>query len=283
MKASAVGKRKNRMASERGKKKGKRVVKQVILGGIAFLCVFPVLVVFLRSFMTVMESYDAFHLFPRQWTLYSYEKILLMDSEYYVYFWNSVFYTLCILAGGLPISLLAGYGFSHFQFRGKKPLFVFYIVLMLLPFQATLVPQYLTLKSLGMLNTGGAVIFPNLFGAFGTILMTQYMQGIDRELLDAGKMDGLSGFRLFRKLVIPLCRPAIAAWLVLAFIDSWNMIEQPNIFLSEVEKFPLSLRLFGLQADGLMAGGIIFAILPLLLFRYQRDSMVEGIGLGSIK
>lgn len=154
---------------------------------------------------------------------------------------------------------------------------------MLLPFQATVVPQYLTIHSLGLLNHRAGVILPNLFATFGTILMTQYMQGIDSELLDAGKIDGLSGFRLFRKLVVPLCKPAISAYIVLEFIDLWNMIEQPKIFLSNIQLYPLSLRLGNISNEGILAGGIIFSILPLLIFRYFRDDMIEGISLSVIK
>lgn len=265
------------------KKRMKRAAKELLLGLTGCLCVFPVAVVFFRSFMSVSESYSAFHLIPQKWTVYSYEKILLLDSEIYTYFWNSVRYTAIILLFALPVSLLAGYGFARFRYRGRNALFVFYIVLMILPFQATLVPQYLTLKALGLLDTRAAVILPNVFGAFGAVLMTQYMQGIDSDLLDAGRIDGLSGFWLFLRLVVPLCKPAASAYLVLAFIDNWNMIEQPNIFLRNIELYPLSLRLFSLQADGVLAGGIVFAVLPVLIFGYQREAMVEGISLGSIK
>lgn len=265
------------------KKRISHAVMRLLPGIMGMSCLFIAAVVFLRSFMNEGELYGMFHLFPQKWTLYPYEKILLMDSEFYVYFWNSVKYTAFILLFALPVNLLAGYGFACFKFRGRNALFVLYIVLMLLPFQATLVPQYLTLKTLGLLNTGAAVVLPNVFGAFGTVLMTQYMEGLDRELLDAGRVDGLSGFRLFVRLVVPLCRPAVSAYFVLAFIDSWNMIEQPNIFLRDAELYPLSLRLFSLQSDGVLAGGIVFAILPLLIFCYRREAMVEGISLGTIK
>src|SRR5690606_1142775 len=119
-------------------------------------------------------------------------------------FWNSVIYTFVIIGINIPLSLLAAYGFSRFEFKGKGFLYWLYIVLMLMPFQATMVAQYLTLKALSIIDSPKAVILPNIFSTFGAFLITQYMRGMNKEIYDAGKIDGLSEFKLFLKIVMPL-------------------------------------------------------------------------------
>lgn len=123
-------------------------------------------------------------------SLTQYEDILLYQRPFYVWFWNSAAYTASTLAVSLPVSVLAGYGFSQFSFPGRNFLLGFYVLLMLMPFQATVVSQYLTLNALGLLDTPWAVIWPNAFQTFGVFMMTQFMASIDRELLQAARLDG---------------------------------------------------------------------------------------------
>lgn len=217
-------------------------------------------------------------------TLRQYGEVLLLNKAFYIWFWNSVLTVGGILCINLPVSLLAGYAFSQYRFRGRNAVFFLYILLMLMPFQATIVPQYLTLHALGLLNSLAAIILPNAFSAFGAFLMTQYMKGIDRELLEAGKMDGLNEFTVFLRVAVPLCRPAIAALVILLMLENWSMVEQPVAFLQNVALFPLSVQLnsagFG---AGALAGGVVFSILPILVYLYGYRDLVDGISLSCIK
>ena len=134
-----------------------------------------------------------------------------------------------------------------------------------------------------MLDHMPSIILPNIFTAFGTILLTQYMEEIDVSLYEAGKLDGLGSFTMFTKLVVPLCRPAMLSYLVLIFIDSWAMIEQPMIFLQNTKLYPLALELKSMDISQLLPGSVIFSILPLLIYGISRNSLVDGIQTSSIK
>lgn len=265
-------------------KKSKKISgRGVFLYMVGLLCVAPAALVVLHSFMGDGELLQNFHFVPKKWTLLQYDRLLFTQPEYYAHFWNTIRYTAAVLLPGLAVSMLGGYGFATQRFRWKKGLFALYLVLMLMPFQATLVPQYLLLQKLHLLDTGWAIILPNIFNPFGTILVAQYMEGIDADIFDAGKLDGLGGTGLFLRIALPLCVPAIGSWLILTFLDCWAMLEQPLGFLQDVGKYPLSVRLSAYSDGRLFAGSAVYMILPLLLFRTGKEALVEGIGFGSIK
>ena len=157
-------------------------------------------------------------------SLTQYEDILLYQRPFYVWFWNSAAYTASTLAVSLPVSVLAGYGFSQFSFPGRNFLLGFYVLLMLMPFQATVVSQYLTLNALGLLDTPWAVIWPNAFQTFGVFMMTQFMASIDRELLQAARLDGAGHGTLFFRIVLPSSVPYIFAGLQIAVTAGWSAV-----------------------------------------------------------
>ena len=213
-------------------------------------------------------------------TLRQYGVLLLQTPGFFTGFWNSVLYTLVILLVNIPLSLLAAYGFSRFHFKGRDLLFWVYIVMMLMPFQATVVPQYITLKALGVINTPWSVVLPNMFATFGTFLMTQYMRGFDPSIYEAAQIDGASNFRIFYQLVLPVCKPVILAMIVLSFVNYWSLVEQPMLFLENASQQPLSVRLNGTTfGDVSFAAGVVFSILPMLLYLYSYNDLQNGIGI----
>lgn len=223
---------------------------------------------------------------PLPVTLEQYGRALLQNMEFYTGFWNSLLNTALILLINIPVSLLAGYGFSQYRFPGRNALYWLYVVLMLLPFQAVVVPQYIVLQKTGLLGSRWAVILPCAFSTFTAFLLAQYMKGISRELLDAGRIDGLGELALFWRLAAPLCRPAVTAAVVLVFFSNWSMVEQPVVFLDELSQFPLSVllnRSSALFEGAAPACGILFSVLPILLYRFCYDDLVEGISLGCVK
>ena len=185
----------------------------------------------------------------------------MYQRPFYVWFWNSAAYTASTLAVSLPVSVLAGYGFSQFSFPGRNFLLGFYVLLMLMPFQATVVSQYLTLNALGLLDTPWAVIWPNAFQTFGVFMMTQFMASIDRELLQAARLDGAGHGTLFFRIVLPLCRPAVF-----------------SLFLKNGALYPLARELnsqtFGSSA---YAAGAIYAVPPVLAYGLCRKYLTQGV------
>lgn len=250
----------------------KAIFKNIFIYFLAFFCLLPLVIMIFNSFRVTTG-----------FGLEQYIKVLLQSELFMQGFWNSVLYTVIIICINVPISLLAAYGFTYFKFKGKLTLFWAYIVLMLMPFQATIVPQYLTLKTLGILDSAKAVILPNAFSTFGTFLIAQYMKGLDKEILEAGRMDGLNEFGLMVKLAMPICKPIFSALIVLLFINYWSMVEQPIIFLNNSNLLPLSVTLneSGVFRSIAFACGAIFTILPILLYLYSYDDLIKGIAVYS--
>lgn len=254
-----------------------KVVINFIVYVVAIICILPLVMVVVYSLTNPMEGGVSF---------LQYARVLLQTPDFFQGFWNSCLYTGVILAFNIPLSLLAAYGFSYFRWKGRKALFWLYIVLMLLPFQATIVAQYITLRFLHMLMHPLAVILPNIFGTFGTILVSQNMLGNSQETLEAGRIDGCSEWRLFIRIVLPALRSVITALMVLTFINSWSMVEQPLVFLEDILTMPLSVTL---QTNArfrpiAFACGVLFSVLPILLYQYSYEDLVLGIRLsGPVK
>lgn len=251
----------------------KRRLVKIIIYVFSAICIFPLLVMIIKSLQDTQG-----HLSMSQ-----YIKAIFFTEDFFVGYWNSLIYTSCIIAFNVPLSVLAAYGFSRFRFKGKRLLFLLYIILMLMPFQATIVPQYLTLKALGLINHPMAIIIPNVFATFGTILMTQYMRGLDRSLYDAGMIDGFSHFKFFLKVITPLCKSLILALVMLSFINYWSMIEQPLVFIGQASDMPLAVTMNANASikPVAFAVGVIFSILPILLYQLAYNDLVFGISVTS--
>ena len=219
-----------------------------------------------------------------RFSLRQYEEILLGSKEFFAWFWNSAGDTAGILALCVPVAALAAYGLSLHRFPGRNALLFLYTLLMLLPFQATVVAQYLTLRSLGLLDTPAAIILPCAFGAFGTFLLTQFMRGLDGEILEAARLDGAGGGRILLHIVCPLCKPAILSLVTLQAISCWSMVDQPVVFLRSEALLPLSQRLSGQTFGGAaFAAAILYAVVPMLLYLCCQKALEEGISLTSIQ
>ena len=184
----------------------------------------------------------------------------------------------------MPVAVLAAYGLSLHRFPGRNALLFLYTLLMLLPFQATVVAQYLTLRALGLLDTPAAIILPCAFGAFGAFLLTQFMRGLDGEILEAARLDGAGWGKILLHIVCPLCKPAILSLVTLQAISCWSMVDQPVVFLRSEALLPLSQRLSGQTFGGAaFAAGILYAVVPMLLYLCCQKALEEGISLTSIQ
>lgn len=251
----------------------RKILRNFFIYSFALVCILPLFIMVLYSFRGADGSFS----------LMQYGRALFQMEDFFMGFWNSIIYTFVIIGFNIPISLLSAYGFSRFDFKGKSIIYWLYIVLMLMPFQATIVAQYISLKALHIIDRPLAVILPNIFSTFGTILMSQYMMGLNKEILDAGRIDGFSEFKLFMKIVVPICRSLLSALVVLLFITYWSMVEQPLVFIKDIADMPLAVtlnsssRFRGIE----FAIGTIFTLLPILLYQYSYGDLVYGISLSS--
>ena len=265
------------------------IATYALLAILLVFMVFPVVVTITNSFMPGWQAAEykdptivdkALMLIPDQVTLTQYNNVLLNNHLYWDFFWNSVILTLPVVLGQLAVSALAAYFFTVMKNRFKEVLFFIYIVVMLLPFQVTLVPAYLTVQSLGLMDTRLAVIMPGIFSTFGAFLLRQHMEQIPRSYFEAARMDGAGHFRIFWHIAVPMCKAGVVALCILCFIDNWNMIEQPLIFLRDPAIQPLSLYFYSINQQAItvaFAASVIYMIPMLLVFLNGEKELMEGI------
>lgn len=224
---------------------------------------------------------------PDKVTFSQYVTALIKSPDYLFKFWNSVILVIPIVLLQLAIAAMAAYSFSRYQGRAKTFLFFFYVILMLMPYQVTLVPNYLVADWLHLLNNRWAIILPGAFAPFSVFLLTKFMRRIPVSLIEAAKLDGAGEWQIFTKICLPQCRSALYSIAILVFIDYWNMVEQPIILLSDATKQPLSVFLSQINAGEIgiaFAVATIYMIPSLLLFLHGEEALVEGIShSGSVK
>lgn len=164
-------------------------------------------------------------------------------------FLNSIAVSVTVVFIQIASSALAGYAFARLRFRGKNTLFMVYLATMMIPFQVIIVPMFIEMRQLGLIDSYLGLGLPMIASAFGVFLMRQAMLAIPRELEEAAILDGASHFRLFRSIAIPLCIPTIAALTILAFMSVWNAFLWPLIIIYSPEKMTLPLALANLHGE----------------------------------
>ncbi len=209
-----------------------------------------------------------------------YISALVKTPDYLMKFWNSMILTVPIVIFQTVVALFASYGFARLTGRLKEIIFFMYIVLMLMPYQVTLVPNYLVADKLGLLNTRWSIILPGIFSPFAVFLLTKAMKRIPKTYYEAAMLDGANELQIFTGICFPMVRSALFSVLMLVFIDYWNMVEQPLILMADETLHPLSVYLSKINSGdtGLaFAVAVIYMTPPLLMFLYGEDYLVEGI------
>ena len=267
---------------------------------LALVFIFPVLFLVVGSLMGKNEltdllfpvlqegakGYASWKLFPEYPTLKHYVEVLLDSPEFFVMFWNSVKITVGALAGGLLVGMPAAWGFAKFDFPGKNILFTLYIALMMMPFQVTMLSQYLVLNRLGMLDRPQAVVLPGIFATFSVFIMYRFFRGIPENVMEAARMDGAGEFQIFLRIGMPLGSPGILSALVFSFLDCFSMLEQPMTFLKTKSLWPLSLFLPEItsQNAGFSLCASLVTILPaMFVFLAGQDYLEQGIAMAGAK
>lgn len=226
------------------------------------------------------------NLIPSYPTLIHFQTLLLKTPQFFVVFWNSVKMVFIILAGQVLVAIPAGWAFARFEFRGKNLLLTLYIILMLMPFQVLLLPSYLVIDRLGLMNSQAAVILPAIFSTFPVFIIYRGFMAIPGEVIEAAQVDGAGEFAVFIRIGVPLGMPGILSALVLGFLEYWNMMEQPLSFIQDKTLWPLSLYLPEInpgQAGTALAASVIILIPAAFVFALGQDYMEQGIISSGIK
>ena len=209
-----------------------------------------------------------------------YVTVLFNSPSYLLKFWNSVFLTVPVVVFQVAIAALAAFGFSRYRGRKREILFFGYIILMLMPYQVTLVPNFLVSKWLNLLDTRWAVILPGIFAPFSVFLLTKNMRRVPKSFIEAAQLDGAGEWQIFSKVCLPMCKNAIVSVAMLVFIDYWNMVEQPLILFSDTEMYPLSVFLSEINSGEVgvaFAVAVVYMVPTLLMFLWGEEYLEEGI------
>ena len=268
------------------------VIRGILLAVFSIM-VFPLLMLFANSLMGKQELLETFgavladsgeyagmRIFPAYPTLRAYVRLLLDSPEYFTAFWNSMIQTVGVVFGQILAAVPAAWAFAQFHFPGKRILWLVYMILMILPFQVTMVSGYLVLNAAGLMDTRAAVILPGIFSTLPVFILRKTFAGIPGEILEAARIDGAGDLRIFFGIGIPLGVPGIFSVMILSFLEYWNAIEQPMTYLKTKSLWPLSLylpQMVGSEAAAAFAASIVTLLPAVLLFFWGQDYLEQGI------
>ena len=293
----------DRQAAKRRKRVqvSKLAVGTVFAGAFAVLFLMPIILTITNSFMSASEiasnygtifATDAnggrvyiservnLKFIPDMVSFSQYSTVLFKSPEYLLKFWNSVILVGPIVVFQLLVASLASYGFARYQGKLRQIIFFAYIILMLMPYQVTLVPNYLVSDWFNILDTKWAIWLPGIVSPFAVYLLTKFMRRIPESVMEAAQIDGAGEWQIYRRICIPLCKGAICSAAILVFIDYWNMVEQPLILLTDAETHPLSVFLSKINKGEIglaFAVATIYMVPSLLIFLYGEEYLVDGI------
>ena len=272
--------------------------------GLVFLL--PLIVTFTNSFMTeaeialnytsrltvfdlvdgVVDKFIQIRLIPKSFSVDQYKEVLINQPSFLILLLNSLKITLPVVLGSLIVSMFTAYGFAIWDWKHKEVLFSVYIVVMLMPLQAVLVPNYIIADMLHIRDSYLAIILPGIFSPFGVFLMRQGMKAIPPAYFEAARMDGAGYLRIFWHVAVPQLKSMIAALCMLLFIEYWNLVEQAVIFIDDYAMEPLSVYLSRL-AEGrtglVFAASCIYMFLPLWFLTLGQKDLEKGIELSGVK
>ncbi|MDR0839627.1 MAG: carbohydrate ABC transporter permease [Oscillospiraceae bacterium] len=270
-------------------------------GVFAVVFLLPTVLTFANSFMTETEitaNYGAvfeknekggkkfiaeqvnLKLIPDKVTFSQYATTLFKSPDYLFKFWNSVILVLPIVVFQVGIAAFAAYSFMRTRGRVKELLLFVYIFVMLMPYQVTLVPNYMVADKLGILGTRWSIILPGVFAPFSVFILTKAMRRIPKSLIEAARLDGCGEWGIFSKICLPMSKGAIFSVAILVFIDYWNMVEQVLIMMPDADAQPLSVFLSQINTGEIglaFAVATIYMVPAILLFLYGEEYLVEGI------
>ncbi len=280
---------------ERGRARRNRpksVVRGIVLILVALLALIPFWAMFIGTFQdgSLLIRYGLnLGLNPSDANLDNYVMLFTDSGNYFRWFANSLFVTVVQVVGTLFISAFVAYGFAMYDFRFKTALFICVIVIMTVPFEMLMLPLYVQTNAMGLDNSYVAVILPFLAQATTIFFFRQYLIGIPKEILEAGRVDGVSEYGIFFRLVLPLMKPAMAAMAILNGMATWNNFLWPLLVLRSPEKYTLPIGLNTLLTPygnnySLLIVGAFFSLIPiLLLFLGFQRFFIQGMTAGSVK
>ena len=263
-----------------------RWVLAALLSIAALGCVLPFLLMVSFSFGTQAEFIKLPPpLLPSAFRLDNYKQVFdVVPMLRFV--WNSLFVTAIVVLGQLVICSMAAYAFARLRFPGRNQLFALFLVSLMVPAQLTIVPLFVLMRPLGLIDSPWALIIPSLMNVFGVFLLRQNFAAIPREIEEAAVLDGAGYLRIYWSLILPMSRPALAALGILAFNATWNSFLWPLIVINSPDNMTLPLGISflfgqnGATAEGVIMAGVTLSVIPpLLVFLLLQKRLVDGVAM----
>ena len=260
---------------------------------ISLLFVLPVVLTMACSFLSPQEvqrvfgpllgedGTAVFGALPQGFSLMGYYEVFFATPDYLAKFWVSLLLAVGAILGQMVISCMGGFAFAFYDFPGKRLLYGLLCLFMLIPLQVTLLPNYLLLDQLGALNTYWALLLPLAFAPLGTFLLTQIFRSVPADILHAARLDGAGTLQVLARVLLPCGKSGVSTLIILTLIESWNMVEQPLIYLRDVGSYPLSVFLASRYMENLPFQFVcsVLSLLPLALcFLYFGGDLLQGAG-----
>lgn len=260
----------------------------VLIGGVV-ITVFPFIWMILTSFKTQAEAVAVpLVVFPKELHFENYLEIFKLVPFAKMYL-NTIMSAIVTVAGQLLFCSMAAYAFARIEFPGRDFIFMLLLAVLMVPGSFFILPQYLLIQNLGLLNTFPALVLPNLFSAFGTFLLRQFFMSLPKELEEAALLDGCNRFMIYIKIMLPLVKSGLVALGILTLRFAWNDLMWPMIVNTQTDKMTLSAGLafmtgqYTTNYPAMMAGGVM-AVLPLLIiFIIFQKQFIEGVAMSGIK
>ena len=226
-------------------------------------------------------SYVSWRLIPTSFSLSAIRELFLFQHGFFRLFWNTCIITGSVLVGQLMIGVPASWCLARHDFKYKRLVIIAYFLIGMIPFQAWMLPEYLHLMRLNILNSMWAIILPGTFSAFPIFIEYMAFQTIPKELIEAARMDGADEWKTLLHIGIPLGRSGIIAAMILQFLDYWNLVEEPAVFIKDEQNWPMSLYLPTMSLENIpiqFVATVVSMIPAVLLFLLAQPSLEEGVG-----
>ena len=254
------------------------------------LSLFPMYWLFVNALTPIYSSPPLTPILWPAFKLDNFQRLLEQGSPFYLrWMLNSLVIAVVVTAWHIVFDSMAGYAFAKRQFPGREVLFWMILSAMMIPPQVTLIPLYLITQNIQLLDTPWAIVLPGTAAAFGIFLMRQYIQTLPSELIEAARIDGCSEPRIFFSIILPLCKPAVAALAIFSFVRTWNDFLWPLIALSKPQNYTLTVGIANMQGEFMTDYGILFAAaalaaLPMIaFFLLFQKYFLEGVRMGAVK
>lgn len=264
--------------------------RYLVLAFLVFAVAVPLLWMFSSSFMRHTEFFAVpTHWLPDAPSADAYRRLVL-EQPFLRYYMNSVIIAVAVSVSNVFFSTLTGFALSNkYSFAGKNIVFGFILGTMLLPFELIMIPLYIMMRALGLLNTFGAIIIPGMIGAFGVFLLRQTINELPGDFLDAGRIDGASEPALFSRIVVPLSAPVMAALLVFTFVGSWNSYFWPLVVINKEHLRTLTLAVAYMQGyystdyPLVMAAAVLSSVPIMIVFAFSQRFFIQSMTLSGLK